>query len=111
MSFHPHFPKLDVQFFLEIRNPWGKVKEFFTNKGYKIAAQKSFFWANFAMIRRLYNKDREVKQQGSGGYTTRVRRLLAGFFGIRATFRSVERCFVSRMRDFQGIGPMGRCFL
>ena len=31
-------------------------------------------------IRRLYNKDQEVIQQGSGGYTTMIRRLLAGFF-------------------------------
>ena len=26
-SFCPHFPKSDVQYFLEIRNPWGKVME------------------------------------------------------------------------------------
>ena len=39
-------------------------------------AQKNiFFWANFARIRRLYNKDQEVIQQESGGYTTRIRRL------------------------------------
>ena len=35
----------------------------------------------------LYNKDQEVKQQGSGGYTTRIGRLLAGFFGICTTIR------------------------
>ena len=45
------------------------------NKGCKIAAEKkSSLWANFARIRRLYNKDEEVIQ-GSGGYTTRIRRL------------------------------------
>ena len=50
--------------------------EHFTNKGCKIAAQKKVsFWANFARIWRLYKKDQEVKQQGSGGYTTRIRRL------------------------------------
>ena len=38
-------------------------------------------------IRRLYNKDQEVLQQGSGGYTTRARRLLAGSFGIGASIR------------------------
>ena len=32
------------------------------------------------MIRRLYNKDQEVIKQGSRGYSTRIRRLLAGFF-------------------------------
>ena len=64
-------------------------------KGVKAPCKKSFFFANFARIRRftatrmrrLYNKDQEVKQQGSGGYTTRIRRLLAGFFGIGATIR------------------------
>ena len=42
------------------------------------------------MIRRLYNKDQEVikKDQGSGGYTIKVRRSFAGFFiGIGATLR------------------------
>ena len=38
-------------------------------------------------IRRLYNKDQEFIQQGSGGYTTRIRRLLEDFFGIGATIR------------------------
>ena len=48
----------------------------FPNKGCKIANHKIvFFWANFAMIRRLYNKDQEVRQQRSGGYTTRIRKL------------------------------------
>ena len=68
MSFCPHFPKLDVQFFLEIRNPWGKVMErsdlryenFLLIKGIKSPRKKVFFLANFAMIRRLYNKDQEV---------------------------------------------------
>ena len=33
-----------------------------------------FLLANFARIRRLYNKDQEVIQQRLGGYTTRIRR-------------------------------------
>ena len=52
--------------------------------------EKVCFLANFARIRRSYNKDQEVIQQGSGGYATRIGRLLA----------LVERCFVSRMQDF-----------
>ena len=47
----------------------------FTNKSCKIAAKKVCFWSNFARTRRLYNNDQEVIQQGSGGYTTRIRRL------------------------------------
>ena len=50
----------------------------FAQKWSKITAQKkSLFWANFARIRRLYNKirrfynkDQEVMQQGSGGYVS-----------------------------------------
>ena len=38
------------------------------------------------MIRRLYNKGQEVIQQGSGVYTTRFRRLLAGFFWYRCYY-------------------------
>ena len=41
---------------------------------------------DFERIRRLYNKDQEVIQQGSGGYTTRIRRLL-DFLGIGASIR------------------------
>ena len=33
----------------------------------------------------LYKKDQEVIQQGSGGYTASIRRLLVRFFGISAT--------------------------
>ena len=45
--------------------------------------------------------DQEVTQQGSGGYTTRIRRLLAGFFFLSVLLSpSVERCFVSHMRAF-----------
>ena len=52
-------------------------------------------------IRRLYNKDQEVIQHGSGGYTKRIRRLLGGFFLVSVLLSaSVERCFVSRMQDF-----------
>ena len=47
------------------------------------------------MIRRLYNNDKEVIQQGSGGYTTMIRRLYNKdqevnsriFFSIGATIR------------------------
>ena len=51
---------------------------------------------------RLYNKDQEVIQQGSEGYTTRIRRLLAGFFWyqcyylhwLRDNLSSVCRIFI-----------------
>ena len=80
----------------------------FTNKGFKITAKKVCFWANFARIRRLYNKDQEVIQQGSGGYTTRIRRLynkdqevISKIFLVSVLLSaSVERCFDSRVRDF-----------
>ena len=53
-----------------------------TNKGCKIAEQKKVVFGqiwqgsggNITSIRRLNNKDQEVKQQGSGGYATRIRR-------------------------------------
>ena len=52
-------------------------------------------------IKRLYNKDQEVIQQGSGSYTIRIKRLLAGFFLVSVLLSAlVKRCFVSRMRDF-----------
>ena len=41
----------------------------FTNKECKIAAQKKF------VLGQQFFKDQEVKQQGSGGYTTRIKRL------------------------------------
>ena len=44
-----------------------------TTKGCKIAGEKKM--ANFARIRRLHNKDQGVIQQGSGGYSTMIRRL------------------------------------
>ena len=54
----------------------------FSNKECKIDAKKVCFCANLAGIRRLHNKDQEVIQQGSGGlqqgsegYTTRIRRI------------------------------------
>ena len=48
----------------------------FTTKGYKISAQKKLVFGLILQgsggyktsIRRLYNKDQEVIQQGSGGY-------------------------------------------
>ena len=58
-------PKVRGPKFLEIWNPWRKVLE---RSGLTFE-----------------NKDQEVIQHGSGGYTTRIRRLLAGFFGIGAT--------------------------
>ena len=72
----------------------------FTRKGCKIAAQKSFF-GQFCM-------DQEVIQQGSGGYTTRIRRLhntdqevISRIILVSVLPTAlVERCFVSRMRDF-----------
>ena len=52
----------------------------FTNKGCKIATQKKVcFWAGSGCyttrIRRLYNKDQEVIQQGLGGNKASIRRL------------------------------------
>ena len=48
------------------------------------------FLANFARIRRLYNKDLEVIQQGSEGYKTRIRRL----------YNKVRRlCFPTRLKS------------
>ena len=45
-------------------------------------------------------KDQEVIQQGSAGYTTRIRRLLAGFFLLWVLLSLlVKRCFVFRMQD------------
>ena len=106
-----------------------------------MATQKEVcFLANFARIRRLYNKDEEVVQQGWGGYTTKIRRLynkdeevmfsdaiiepLQKCFAYKGCKKlvffickfcltsriclvsvllsaSVERCFVSHMRDFE----------
>ena len=68
--------------FLEIQNPWGKVMErsgvtfeHFVWKWSKIAAQKNvFFFADFALV-----------------HPPMASVLLSA---------SVERCFVSRMRDF-----------
>ena len=52
---------------------WSHIWKLLLIKGCKIAMQKIVY-------ARLYNKDKEVIQQGSGGYTTRIRRLLAEFF-------------------------------
>ena len=76
----------------------------FNNKECKIAKQKkACFRANFVRIRRLYNKDQGVIQQGSGGYTTRIRifffffsanfALLAGFFGATIRIGQEMLCF------------------
>ena len=52
------------------------LKKTFPNKVCKIADHKKVcFYANFAMIRRLYKRDQEVRQQRSGGYTIRIRKL------------------------------------
>ena len=81
----------------------------FTSKGCRIAGRKKVsFWANFARIRRLYNKYHEVILQVSGGYTTRIRRLynkdrevISRILLVSVLLSpSVKRCFVSRMRDF-----------
>ena len=69
------------------------------NKDQEVIQQESGGYTT--RLRRLYNNDQEVIQQGSGGYTTRIRRLLAGFLVSVLQSASVERCFVSRMRDSQ----------
>ena len=82
MVFLPPLPALGCPIFLEIRNPWGKVMErsglafeHFFWKWSKIAAQKKvFFFADFALV-----------------HPPLASVLLSA---------SVERCFVSRMRDF-----------
>ena len=64
-------------------------------------------------IRRLYNKDQEVIQHGSGGYTTRIRKFynkdqeVIGKKNLVLVLlsASVERCFVSRVRDFRNLIP------
>ena len=88
----------------------------FTNKECIIAAQKKVFLGQILQgsggfttrIRRLYFKDQEVIQQGSGGYTTRIRRLynkdkevISRIFLVSVLLSTlVERYFVSRMQDF-----------
>ena len=80
--FLPPLPKVGCQIFLEIQNPWGKVIarsgltfDHFFWKWSKIAAQKKvFFVADFALV-----------------HPPMASVLLSA---------SVERCFVSRMRDF-----------
>ena len=70
-------------------------------KGLKSPREKSSFLDKFC-------KDQEVKQQGSGGYTTRIRRLynkdqdvISWIFLVFVLLSaSVERCFVSSVRDF-----------
>ena len=88
-----------------------------TNKGCKIAAQNKIkksgesinHYVDQVMIFAwLYNKDQEVIQQGSGGYQTRIRRVydkdqevITRIFLLSLLLSaSVERCFVSCMRDF-----------
>ena len=74
-------PKVGCPKLLEIRNPWGKsngkklsqIEKLLLIKGVKSPQKKGCFGANLARIRiririRLYNKDQEVIQQGSGGY-------------------------------------------
>ena len=71
----------------------------FTNKECKVAVQIFFcFWVNFLRIRRLYNKDQEVIQQGPGGYTTRIRSLLAGFCWYRSYSPHQSRDALSPVR-------------
>ena len=79
-SFCPNLSKSNVQTFLDFWNPWGKVMEkvvsdltTFAYKGCKIAAH--FFFGKFCPTSRILL----------------VLVLLSA---------SVERCFVSRMRDF-----------
>ena len=81
MVFLPPLPEVGCPIFLEIRNPWGKVMERsgvtfkpFVWKWSKIAAQKKLFFADFALV-----------------HPPMASVLLSA---------SVERCFVSRMRDF-----------
>ena len=67
-------------------------------------------------ISRFYNKDQEVIQQGSVGYTTRIRRLynkdqdvIRWIFLVSVLLSaSIEQCFVSRMQDFHQLGHLGR---
>ena len=80
----------------------------FTNIGCKIAVQEKFVFGRILQgSGELYNKNQEVTQQGSEGYTTRIRRLYIKdqevikriFLILVLLYASVERCFVSRMRD------------
>ena len=62
------------------------------------------FYKDQENIQYIY-KDQGVLQQGSGGHSTRIRGLLAGFFGIGATIRIGQEIFVSCMRDFSSSCP------
>ena len=66
-------------------------------------------WQVACLMRRVYNKDQGVIQQVlSGDLTTRIRRLYNKdqevisriFLVLVLLSASVQRCFVSRMRDF-----------
>ena len=77
----PPLPKVGCPIFLEIWNPWGKVTkrsgltfEHFCFKWSKMAAQNKFFFADFNLV-----------------HPPMASVLLSA---------SVERCFVTRMRDF-----------
>ena len=107
-----------LSFFLSCFLVWKEVDSHlktFTNKGCKIPAQTSvllllLFLANLGLINHSslsqFCNEQEVIQQGSGGYTTRIRRLLAGFFWYRCYYphrsrdalSSVYRIFLNRNR-------------
>ena len=82
--FLPPFPEVGCPIFWEIRNPWGKVIErsgltfehFLFGSGLKSPRKKKFFFADFALV-----------------HPPMASVLLSA---------SVERCFVSRMRDIYG---------
>ena len=94
-----------------------RIKKKILIKGVKLRRNKKVcFWANFAMIRRLYNKDQEVIQQGSGGYTKRIRRsynkdqkvISRIFFGIGATIRIGQEMLCLKDAGFFFIGDEWR---
>ena len=64
----------------------------FHNKGFKITAQKKVYF--------LANLGSGGYTRRSGGYTTRIRRFLAGFFGFGATIRIGRKMLCLPYADF-----------
>ena len=105
----------------EIQNPWGKVRKevvshlkTFTYKGSKIAAQIMFFLGEFCKDQEVMFSDANIeplqKTLAYKGYKITAQKKCFFFCEFCLTSRivlvsvilsaSVERCFVSCMRDF-----------
>ena len=119
--FFPPLPEVGCPIFLQIQNPWGKVMERsdltignFVKKWSKsalvlpyktcISLILAYLWTflSFCVLDDFFRFSKKFGFWVFLVHPTVVSVLLSA---------SVERCFVSRMRDFQSIGPLGRCFL